>query len=194
MSSRKVLILALLTQLGLIALSWWCATVLDLPPRWGVPWRDVTLGIAIASALAVANHYLLTRAPSNWVVDGVRGVYRETIVPLFGGLRPAGAVVIGAAAGVGEEWLFRGILQPLTGIGIATVLFGAAHVGNMRMLPFGVWATGMGLVMGTLAIITGGLTAPMVAHGVYDMLALEYIRRSPDRAPVRPTGEGADLE
>jgi membrane protease YdiL (CAAX protease family) len=45
------------------------------------------------------------------------------------------------------------------------------------MLPFGVWATAMGMVMGTLAIVTGGLIAPIVAHGVYDMLALEYIRR-----------------
>jgi membrane protease YdiL (CAAX protease family) len=32
-------------------------------------------------------------------------------------------------------------------------------------------------VMGGLAIATGGLIAPIVAHGVYDMLALEYIRR-----------------
>ena len=45
------------------------------------------------------------------------------------------------------------------------------------MLPFGVWAIGMGVVMGGLALVTGGLTAPMVAHGVYDMLALDYIRR-----------------
>jgi membrane protease YdiL (CAAX protease family) len=40
-----------------------------------------------------------------------------------------------------------------------------------------VWASGMGFVLGTLANVTGGLTAPMVAHGLYDMLALEYIRR-----------------
>jgi membrane protease YdiL (CAAX protease family) len=31
--------------------------------------------------------------------------------------------------------------------------------------------------MGGLAIATGGLIAPIVAHGVYDMLALAYIRR-----------------
>jgi hypothetical protein len=31
--------------------------------------------------------------------------------------------------------------------------------------------------MGMLALVTGGLTAPMVAHGLYDILALEYIRR-----------------
>jgi CBS domain-containing protein len=51
------------------------------------------------------------------------------------------------------------------------------HVGSVRMLSFGVWAALMGGVMGMLALVTGGLTAPMVAHGLYDILALEYIRR-----------------
>jgi hypothetical protein len=40
----------------------------------------------------------------------------------------------------------------------------------------------MGLVMGALTIATGGLTAAIVAHGVYDMLALEYIRRGAHHA------------
>jgi membrane protease YdiL (CAAX protease family) len=177
MSPQRVLMLALLTQGGLIALSWWCARAFDLPPQWGVPARDAVIGAAVALALAAGNFLLLTRAPSNWVVDGVRSAYRETIVPLFGGLNPLGAIVIGAAAGIGEEWLFRGIVQPLTGLVVSSVAFGLAHVGGVRMLPFGVWATAMGVVMGALAIATGGLTAPIVAHGLYDMLALEYIRR-----------------
>ncbi len=177
MSPRRVLVVALVTQAGLVAFAWWAARVLDLPPRWGDPWRDALIGGVVAVALGVVNHLLLTRAPANWVTEGVRGVYRETIVPLFHGLSPWGAVVIGAAAGIGEEWLFRGILQPLVGLTAASLLFGAAHVGSVRMLPFGVWAAVMGLVMGSLAMVTGGLTAPMVAHGVYDMLALEYIRR-----------------
>jgi membrane protease YdiL (CAAX protease family) len=45
------------------------------------------------------------------------------------------------------------------------------------MVPFGVWASAMGLLLGGLAQATGGLTAPMVAHGVYDMLALAFLRR-----------------
>ena len=177
MSSRKIVIVALTTQGALIGVSWWCATFLNLLPRWGQPLRDVPIGVAVASALALANYYLLTRAPGNWVVNGVRAVYHDTIVPLFGRIGPFSAIAIGAAAGVGEEWLFRGVLQPVTGIAIASVLFGLAHVGGVRMLPFGVWATGMGAVMGSLAAATGGLTAPIVAHGLYDMLALEYIRR-----------------
>ena len=177
MSPQRVLTVALLTQGGLIALAWWIAGALALPPQWGRPMRDAVIGVAVAASLACVNYLLLTRAPSNWIVDGVRSTYRDTIVPLFGRLSLVGAIAIGAAAGVGEEWLFRGVVQPLAGLVASSVLFGVAHVGGVRMLPFGVWATAMGLVMGTLASVTGGLTAPMVAHGVYDILALAYIRR-----------------
>jgi membrane protease YdiL (CAAX protease family) len=179
-SSRKIVVVALATQAALIGLSWWCATFFKVTPLWGVPLRDAGIGIIAAVGLALTNHYLLTRAPANWIVNGIRVVYRETIMPLFARIGPFSAIVIGAAAGVGEEWFFRGILQPLVGIVIASVLFGLAHIGSARMLPFGVWATGMGVIMGSLAIATGGLTAPIVAHGVYDMLALEYIRRGAD--------------
>lgn len=181
MAPRHIVPLAVATQSVLIALSWWCARWLDLPIEWGHPVRDTMIGLGVAGGLALANHALLTRAPANWVVDGVRAVYRETLVPLFRHISPAGVVAIGAAAGVGEEWLFRGILQPLIGVTGATLLFGVAHVGGLRMLPFGVWASAMGLVMGLLVVVTGGLTAAMVAHGVYDMLALEYIRRGAHR-------------
>jgi membrane protease YdiL (CAAX protease family) len=176
-SPRRILLVALVTQGALIALAWWSARTLGIPPQWGQPVRDTAIGLAVAAVLALGNYWLLTRAPANWVSDGVRHVYHSTIVPLFGGLHPLGVVAIGAAAGVGEEWLFRGVLQPLVGLVASSVLFGVAHVGGSRMLPFGVWATVMGLVMGGLAVSTGGLIAPIVAHGVYDMLALEYIRR-----------------
>jgi membrane protease YdiL (CAAX protease family) len=181
MSAHRIMFLALLTQGGLITLSWWSARALNLFPQWGAPLRDGMIGLVVAVALAGTNYLLLTRAPANWIVTGVRTTYRETIVPLFGELPTFGVFVIGAAAGFGEEWLFRGILLPLTGLAVSSVLFGVAHVGGFRMLPFGVWATGMGVVMGTLAIVTGGLIAPMVAHAVYDMLALEYIRRGAQR-------------
>jgi uncharacterized protein len=177
MSPRRILVVALATQGGLIALAWWAAGVLDLPPSWGRPWRDAPIGCVVAVTLGLINHQLLTRAPSNWMIDGVRTVYRDTIVPLFRGLTPWGAIAIGTAAGVGEEWVFRGIVQPLAGLTAASVIFGLAHVGSARMLAFGVWAAMMGVIMGALAVVTGGLTAPMVAHGLYDILALQYIRR-----------------
>lgn len=176
-ASRRVLALALVTQSLLLATAWVASRLLDLPPRWGDPPRDVAIGLAGAVALAAANYLLLLYGPRNWVVGGVRAVYHEVLIPLFSRFSMPSIVVIGVFAGVGEEWLFRGVLQPMTGLAIASVLFGLAHIGNRSMLAFGVWATGMGLLLGALALATDGLIAPIVAHGVYDMLALAYIRR-----------------
>lgn len=177
MSPRRVLLFALLTQALLIVVAWLSSRMLDLPLRWGDPLRHGMIGVAVAGALAGVNYLLLTHAPANWIVNGVRAVYDEVLVPLFARFGPASIIGLGIAAGIGEEWLFRGVLQPLIGLVAASAVFGLAHVGGMKMLPFGVWAAGMGLLMGSLANATGGLIAPMVAHGVYDMLALEYIRR-----------------
>jgi hypothetical protein len=174
---RRLVPIALLTQAVLVAASAVLTRQLDLSPKWGDPRRDVPLGIAAAALLAAANYGLLARAPSGWLVDGVRMVYRELLVPVFGRLGFASIVMLSAVAGFAEEWLFRGVLQPMLGLAVASVAFGLAHVAGRRMLAFGVWATGMGAAMGGLADLTGGLTAPMVAHGVYDVLALLYIRR-----------------
>ena len=177
MTPRRVLLLALLTQGLLILTAWGLSRALEIPPRWGQPLRDVAIGLAGAAVLATANYVMLTRAPSNWLVDGVRAVYHEVLVPLFARFGPASAIVVGTCAGLGEEWLFRGVVQPLVGWIPASLLFGLAHVGGRSMLAFGAWATAMGLALGGLAQWTGGLTASIVAHGVYDILALEYLRR-----------------
>lgn len=144
---------------------------------WGEP-ADVGAGLVVALALAAINWWLLRRAPANPVVTGVRKVYDDLLAPLFRGLTPAGAVVVGLAAGIGEELLFRGVLQEAVGLAGASVLFGLAHATGRGSGPFVVWATLMGGVLGWLYAATGGLLAPMAAHGIYDVLALTYIRRT----------------
>lgn len=173
-----MLVLALLTQALLAALALGAGRALGVAVRWGDPARDVPLGIAGAVALAAINYVLLARAPGGWLVDGVRGVYRDVLVPLFGRLDRASIVVIAVAAGFAEEWFFRGIVQPIVGWVAGSVVFGLAHVGGRQMVAFGLWATAMGFALGGLAIVTGGLLAPAVAHGLYDAIALEYIRRT----------------
>lgn len=177
MRPRRVFALALGTQCLLIVGAWAASRALHLTPAWGEPVRDTVIGLAAALVLAGGNFILLRHAPGNWLVNGVRTVYHDVLVPLFAGLGGVGIIVLGAAAGIGEEWLFRGALQPSLGLVATSLVFGLAHVGGWKMLPFGVWASIMGLILGGLAITTGGLIAPIVAHGVYDMMALEYIRR-----------------
>ena len=177
MATRRVFILAVLTQTLLTITAFAFSKLLDLPPQWGNPRRDVGIGIVGAIVLAIANYTLLVHGPSTWLVRGVRAVYHEVLVPLFSRFGPISIIVLGALAGIGEEWLFRGVIQPVAGLIAASLIFGLAHVGARNMLGFGVWAAIMGFLLGGLAIVTNGLTAPMVAHGVYDMLALAYLRR-----------------
>ena len=180
MASRRILMLAVITQAALIVLAFVLSRALNIAPRWGDPPRDIAIGFLGAVVLAAINYLLLAHAPSNWLVDGVRAVYHEVLVPLFSRFDTPSIVVIGVMAGVGEEWLFRGVLLPAVGLGLSSIVFGVAHIGGRSMIAFGVWASGMGFVLGGLALLTGGLTAPVVAHGVYDMLALAYLRRGAD--------------
>jgi uncharacterized protein len=179
------------TQAALAALAAIGLWAFEVPVAWGRP-ADVPLGIAAALALAGLNLWLLRHAPTNWLVSGVRKTYRDLLAPLFAPLGPRAAVLVGLSAGIGEELFFRGLLQPLTGLVFASVLFGLAHVAGREMAGFGVWATLMGLILGGLAAGTGGLAAPMIAHGVYDALALTYIRQT---APASggTAGAGGDV-
>ncbi|HEX4415186.1 MAG TPA: type II CAAX endopeptidase family protein [Lacipirellulaceae bacterium] len=96
--------------------------------------------------------------------------------------------MVATLAGVGEELLFRGVLQakaaqwttPFVGVLIASLLFGFAHALSKLYFAF---AVAVGAFLGWLTIACHDLVAPMVAHGLYDFLALAYLSRSIDLAP-----------
>lgn len=171
---------------GTAALGIWA---FDVPVAWGRP-VDIAIGLAAALALGILNLWMLRYAPANWLVSSVRTIYGRLLAPLFAPLGPRAAVLVGLSAGVGEELFFRGLLQPLIGLALASLVFGLAHVAGRDMAGFGVWATLMGAALGGLAVVTGGLLAPIIAHGVYDALALTYIRRTTPVADGVPGVEG----
>ena len=89
--------------------------------------------------------------------------------------------LVSIAAGVGEELLFRGVLQtlvqqwtdPTVALLSVGLLFGLAHA----MSPtYFVLASLAGIYLGWLAIACGSLVPPMLAHGLYDFIALWYLR------------------
>lgn len=85
----------------------------------------------------------------------------------FVGLSPwVGAVLTSISAGVGEEVLFRGALQPRLGIVLTALLFGALHVqyqvpGMMVIVLIGI---GLGLVKERTST-----TFTIVVHVLYDI-------------------------
>ncbi len=194
----SLLRLALAGELLLVVVAVGWARYRGLPLNLaGGPWpRDLAVGAAAAAALAIVNHALLCRAPAIRPVRAIRRVYRDLLKPAFAGIGAREVVVISLAAGIGEELLFRGVLQPELGLIPASLIFGVLHTGGRGTLAFGCWVALMGAALGWLAVATGGLLAPIVAHALYDAAALAYIRGGRECAAVagresRPGGRGA---
>jgi uncharacterized protein len=140
-------------------------------PVWGVVW-----GVLTALLLGAVNFTLLGARSNRWPGDAMRHVCRIIVRPLFEHVTPWQIVAVSALAGIAEETLFRGVLQPIVGLPAASLIFGAVHVGGRSFVGYGVWAACIGALFGWLMVMTGGLLAPIVAHAVYDALALAYVR------------------
>jgi membrane protease YdiL (CAAX protease family) len=81
--------------------------------------------------------------------------------------------------------------SPIIGLLLASFLFGLAHALSKLYFAF---AIAVGMFLGWLALQFNDLTAPIIAHGLYDFVALVYLSRraSPGPSDV-PIAANADL-
>jgi hypothetical protein len=90
---------------------------------------------------------------------------------LFGEfLSPVGALTLGLSAGIGEELLFRGALQPRFGLVLTTLLFTVAHT-QYTISPALLEIFVVGMVLGMLRDRTS-TTVCILVHAAYNMLSL----------------------
>jgi membrane protease YdiL (CAAX protease family) len=124
-----------------------------------------------------------------WMLSSAWGPVRELValvVERLGALLADQSVVglaaLAMVAGVSEEILFRGVIQPGltrwmpagTALLITSVLFGLVHFASRS---YALFATIMGCYLGMLFQLTGNLFAPMVTHATYDFVALIWVSR-----------------
>jgi len=96
-------------------------------------------------------------------------------------------VLIATLAGIGEELMFRCVVQAavaavvggnwgmIAGLAVAAMSFGLLHPLTRAYI---VLASIFGLLLGVLWLATDNLLVPIVAHGWYDSLALAYLARA----------------
>jgi len=121
----------------------------------------VGLGVVIAlnSGMEAIEH---ARFPALWAADQEMGQL------IAGNLNVAASILLGVSAGVGEELLVRGALQPRAGLFWASVLFMCGHV---QYTWFGMLTILMlGISLGVLRARANTTTA-IVVHALYDMVA-----------------------
>ncbi len=140
---------------------------------------------------------LLFLAMMHWPVGPLAGIKKfsdDVVRPLLSPCTVIDLVGISALAGLGEEMLFRGVLQPAFvhwlgpwgALAAASALFGAAHAISVT---YAVLATLMGAVLGGIFIYSENLLTPVVVHGLYDLVVLLVLLRGP--GGVRTNGAEA---
>lgn len=98
--------------------------------------------------------------------------FRENLLSRLPEFTVEDIVFIAIMSGIGEEILFRGWIQSQFGIVVASVLFGLIHIWGKEGIGYGLYAVGMGFVLGYLFEFTGNLWAPTLAHAVNNFLGL----------------------
>ena len=94
------------------------------------------------------------------------------------------------SAGVGEEFLFRGIIQPYWGVWITAIFFVAIHgyldPRDKKMMTYGLTMTVMIGILGYMKVYLG-LIAPMAAHFAIDVVLLYLLSNDESLAFKPPT-------
>lgn len=119
----------------------------------------------------------------------LREIFEKVMQTYFGRFIALGSAWtlggISLLAGVGEELLFRGILQAKIGLPAASLIFGALH--SLSWAFFAI-ATLMGAYLGQVYISTGhNLAAPIIIHALYDFTVLMLMRRLVNNKLIEPT-------
>lgn len=165
-------LLAVVGLLGGIGSGTPWGTLIVLRP---IPWIVGLIGgIALAGINALL---LLAGGPANPLYRWIFRPFRRALIDRLPPLSWEDIVLISVMSGLAEEILFRGWLQTTLGLIPASLLFGLVHVWGREGIGYGIYATGLGAVLGGLFAMTGNLWTPILAHAVNNLLGLGAVRR-----------------
>lgn len=130
------------------------------PEKWGADPRVIVGGMILMLATGIVLSPVLERLPAEYF-DRLDDYMKGGFWPMFTAV---------AVAPVVEEFLFRGIIQknlvrrlgPFGGIAVGALLFGAVHVNPPQV----VYASCLGLILGTVYYLSGSLNSAVTVHFV----------------------------
>ncbi len=129
------------------------------------PAADAVVGAIVGIGLVVASRLGERSGP------GCRAA--RVLAHHMGGVSWPGLILVASSSAIGEELLFRGVLQPSAGLVVAAILFAAVHVPFREELwPWTVQALLHGLLFGLAYELSESLVLPIVAHTAFNTLQL----------------------
>jgi membrane protease YdiL (CAAX protease family) len=186
---QTVVLLAVLVEGGLLASASVFGWMVDQPPLLFFKW---TLWGAVWGVVAAVPLVFLFFVFQRWPIGPLGRIQRfseEVIRPLMAPCSWIDLLGISTLAGLGEETLFRGVLQEAVTrwcnsvwIGVLTVsiLFGLMH--SITFTYF-VLATLMGAYLGCVWLYADhNLLVIVITHALYDFVVLIWLLRGPGAA------------
>jgi hypothetical protein len=152
---------------------------------YGLRWRPLDIGLGLAGSIAARSTASIVLLPVVILQPHFRAPDESVFQKFTGG--PTGWIVLALVVCVGapiiEELFFRGLIQTrlvgrfgtVAGIGITSVLFGAAHLigwAGPISLVYALSIAGAGVALGTMRHLTGRLGTSMMAHSFFNAQAL----------------------
>ncbi len=154
---------------------------LSLSP-WASHGYSALLGLTVGVVGVGATCALVKR--TNWAK-----MLHDELRPSVTGMPLSGIIAVAVFSSLGEEILFRSVLQTASNVWVQALVFGLAHQlpGRSRW-TWVLWATIMGLIFGFLFEATGSLLGPIVAHATINGMNLRFLQIHEVRPTTRTVG------
>jgi uncharacterized protein len=199
-----IVIFAVIFEGGLAPLSLFLGWWLGHSPLERFTW---SLHHAVRGALATVPLVLLFLAIIRWPVGPlakIKDFCEKEFVPLLAGSSWSDIALIALSAGVGEEMLFRGVLQSsligslgmTLGLVLSSLLFGMLHPISLAYIVLSVL---VGVYLGGTVILSENLLTAIVTHTLYDFSLMAYLLRfhgpqGPVANPIHPVDSDVEID
>ena len=157
----------------------------SLAQDYGLRWRPLDIGLGLAGSVAARSTESIMLLPIILLRPHFRVPEVSEFQPFTNGAWSwvVLALVTCVGAPLVEELFFRGLIQtrlvgrygPVVGIGVTSVLFGAAHLigwSGPISLVYALAIVGAGISLGTMRHRTGRLGTSMMTHSYFNAQAL----------------------
>jgi membrane protease YdiL (CAAX protease family) len=170
---------------SLIIVALFLGWIADINPIKDLYFSETAIAIGLLGTLPL---YLLFLAMEQTQADSLVKIRKLLLTTLGPGLYRyhwSDLLVLSAIAGLSEELLFRGVIQPWiasswgipAGLIGSNIIFGLAHA----LTPmYGILAMLVGIYLGLALDVSGerNLLTPIIIHGFYDFLAFLALMRA----------------
>ncbi|ASJ53388.1 metallopeptidase [Brevibacillus formosus] len=135
-------------------------------------WNAVLWAVFVAAGIIIASIAMDRYLPKRWQDDG------SINEKVFGAMLPSTTILVCMVVGVGEEWLFRGVIQSLTGNFWSSLIFTLIHIRYLKKPLMIISVFGTSWILGLLFSHYQSLWPSIVAHILIDVMLAFYLQKT----------------